>query len=288
MTMITELEVEQYTIRGASLGGLYTSLYIPQLDSLFDVGLAIRTGASATRLFLSHAHLDHLGSLPSLLGMRGMMGGKLPPLDIYCPYGIKDDLQIILQHLSKLHHWALHVNIIELEANQEVQLKQNLWVKALTTFHPVPSLGYLLFDRVAKLKKEYHGLEGKKIKALKDRGIDIQYFINRPKVAYLTDTLPETLKHNPSALDAELLIIECTFFTDKKGIEVARAGCHIHVEELIPWAPKMNNKAIVLMHFSQIHPPSEIRAICEQHLRPILGERLHLFLPPQEGDIWWN
>lgn len=287
MSLLTHINLNSYSIRGASLGGLYTAFHIPQIDSLFDVGLAIRGGATASNLFLSHAHLDHLGALPSLLGMRGMISGSNHPLHIFCPKGIENILQTVLDQISTLHHWPLHVEFSSLEVGDERQLRKDLWVRALKTFHPVPSLGFLLFDRVSKLRPEYKGLDGQSIKALKDQGTIIHHYEDRPKIAYLTDTLPEALKLCPAALEAEILIIECTFLTEKKGVKVARAGCHIHLDELEPWAHKMKNKAVVLMHFSQLHSPREVRRICRERLGPILGNRLHLCLPPEGANQWW-
>ena len=291
MSAITHLPLGAYTIYGASLGGLYTSLHIPELDSLFDVGIPIRRAALASRLFLSHAHLDHLGSLPALLGMRGMFGGGDRPLDLYCPRGVEGHLEGALQLLSELHSWPLKVNLHPMEAGEERQLKRQLWVKALPTYHPVPSLGYLLFERVAKLHPDYHGRSGEELKELKRAGIEIHQRVDRPKVAYLTDTLPEALRASPEALDAEILILECTFVGEKKGVKIARAGCHIHLDELMEWAPQMRNKSVVLMHFSQVHQPDALRALFTERLGPILGDRLHLLLPQgddeKRGDGWW-
>jgi ribonuclease Z len=287
MSALTTLDVGRYTLKGASLGGLYTAFHIPELDSLFDVGLPLRMGATARRLFLSHAHLDHLGALPALLGMRGMMGGGHKPLEVYCPQGVEDQLKESLSHLSALHRWPLEINTIPLEPDDEVELRKGLWVKALKTFHPVPSLGFLIFERIQKLKAELIGRPGTEIKALKERDAPIFEVIDRPQVAYLTDTLPEALKHAPQALEAQVLIIECTFLNQVKPIEVARAGCHIHIDELIPWASQIKSEHIVLMHFSQIHKPEEIRQICAERLTPLFGERLHLFLPPHHSNQWW-
>lgn len=285
--MLSRIKMGDYTVCGASLGGLYTGLHIPEMDSLFDVGIALRTGAGASRLFLSHAHLDHLGALPALLGIRGMIGAGDRPLDVYCPRGVEGALVSALNELSQLHRWPLRINPIPLEAGDERCLHRDLWVKALVTYHPVPSLGYLLFNRVAKLKPEYSSLSGPEIAQLKRDKVEITHWLDRPKVAYLTDTLPEALKRSPEALEAELLIIECTFLGEQKGIDVARAGCHIHIDELVQWAPLIKSQSVLLMHFSQLHKPSEIREICQQKLGPILGDRLHLFLPPREEEQWW-
>ena len=93
--MITELDLGPHTLRGQSLGGMYTALHVPQFDALLDVGVALRTGASSKHLFLSHAHVDHLGALPSLLGMRGLMG-VAEPLTVYAPAPVAEGLNAAL------------------------------------------------------------------------------------------------------------------------------------------------------------------------------------------------
>ena len=294
MSLITELIVGALTVRGASLGGLYTALHVPELDLLLDVGLPLRAGATARRLLLTHAHLDHLGALPALLGMRGMMGGADKPLEVFCPRGVEGHLHAALEHMSALHSWPLEVSARPLEAGDEVELRPGLWLRALPAYHPVPTLGYLIFERVEKLKPHLRGLPAEALKALKRARaegreespmFDVE---ERPLLAYLTDTLPEALKRSPEAMRAKVLILECTFLNEIKPIRIARAGCHIHLDELEPLAPLITAEAVVLMHFSQIHKPSEVRALCEARLRPHLGARLHLLLPPpEEGDRWW-
>lgn len=293
MSALSFYSLGRYTVQGASLGGLYTSLYLPELDALFDVGFAFRAGATAKRLFLSHAHLDHLGALPALLGMRGMMGGGAKALEIYCPTGIEEDLINSLKHLSTLHHWPLEVKCIPMRPGDEYQLRNDLWVRALPTFHPVPSLGYLFFERVQKLKPELNGLSGAEIKerkrrALRGEGPSVFDLQERPRVAYLTDTLIEAIKQSPEVCHAELLILECTFLSEVKPVKIARAGCHIHLDELSEIANQLANQNILLMHFSQIHKPSEVQKLCRDRLDTVLGARLELFLPPSHlGDRWW-
>ena len=154
MSGLTHISLPNYTLIGASLGGLYTSIYIPELDSVFDAGLPIRSASMASRLFLSHAHLDHMGALPALLGMRGMMGKGDLPLDLFCPYGVQKDLEELLNVFARMHSFKLPIHWHPLHPDEEVQIKKNTYVKALKTFHPVPSLGYLWYDKVQKLKDE--------------------------------------------------------------------------------------------------------------------------------------
>ena len=288
MSFISSYKLGSYTLNGVSLGGLYTAFHIPEIDCLFDVGMALRSGAGASNLLLSHAHLDHIGALPSLLGMRGMLNGK-KPLKLFCPSSIVEPLKESLSSLSTLHGWPLPLSYHPMCPNDEIQLRSDVWVRALKTFHRVPSLGYLLFQRVQKLKPQYRGRPGAEIRDLKKSGAPIFYSEDRPRVAYLTDTLPEALKYAPEVLNAEILILECTFLNEVKPVSTARAGCHIHIDELIEWVPHIKNKHLVLMHFSQIHKPSEIKTLCNDRLKPLLGDRLTLFLPtPQQRDnSWW-
>jgi ribonuclease Z len=224
-----------------------------------------------------------------------MMGGGDKPLEIYCPEGVEEGLKATLAQLSALHSWPLEVSCHSMSPGDERHLKGNLWLRALKTFHPVASLGFLFFERVQKLKSELMGLPGAEIKARKEQAkrgeLSLSALfdqVDRPKLAYLTDTLIEALKHNPVALEAETLILECTFLNNIKPVAIARAGCHIHLDELVEWAPLIKSKRVVLMHFSQLHKPSEVKALCEERLGPILGERLHLLLPPDElRGRWW-
>ena len=61
---------------------------------------------------------------------------------------------------------------------------------------------------------------------------------HRPELAYATDTLVSVLDHAPELLDARVLIMECTFLDDRKPVAHARAGCHVHLDEVIERANK--------------------------------------------------
>jgi ribonuclease Z len=143
----------------------------------------------------------------------------------------------------------------------------------------VPSLGYLLIRRVKKLRLEYHGMPGPEIAARKAAGEDLFVTTDHLEVAYATDTLVQALDHTPELLDAQVLILECTFLDERKTLADARAGCHIHLDEWIDRAERFANQHIVLMHVSQIYRPDEIGAILDRRLPPSLRERVIPFVP---------
>ena len=281
---LSRRQLGAFQVVGASLGGLYTSLFIPELSALLDVGIPIRAAVGARRLFLIHAHADHVGGLSSFLAMRSMMTPH-EPIELYAPAAICEALQDHLNALAALHGWPLEFTPCPLEVGEERQLDQRRWVRAIKTFHPVPSLGYLFFERRQKLLAAYRSRPGSELAELRRAGAPIFELREEPLLAYLTDTLPEAVRRCPDALRAHALIVECTFLDDRKPVKTARAGCHIHIDELIELAPLLENKKILLMHFSQLHSPAQVRQIAEERLRPLFGERLELLLP--EGERWW-
>ncbi|MEZ4470666.1 MAG: MBL fold metallo-hydrolase [bacterium] len=283
--MLTELTASRYTVRGASLGGMYTSLHVPELDALFDVGYPLRGGCAASHLFLSHAHIDHLGALPTVIGMRGLSGVQ-KTLRVFLPAGLEGELQASLDALSRLHRWPLAIEAVPMAPGQEIALRKDLIVRAFRTIHSVTSLGYLFLRRVPKLRAEFADLPGPEIGRRRRAGEDLFEQLDHLELAYATDTLPEVLDRVPELLEARTLILECTFLDDRKSIEAARAGCHIHLDQLLPYEARLKNEALVLMHFSQLYKPSEVLKILDNRWPAASRGRVHALVP--DADHWWS
>lgn len=275
--MITRVKAGPYTIAGISVGGIYTSLQVPEMGILLDVGLAPRSFAGEDVLLLSHAHADHVGALVTLLGLRGLLSNK-GPLRILMPKPIVDTLVEGLTAMSKLQRYDLAIEPVGMAAGDEVWLKNDLWVRAFPTFHPVPSLGYQVIRKVDKLKPELHGLPGPEIAARRKRGDEVHVVVERPELAYATDTLIEVVEETPAILSSKVLILECSFLDERKDRKSSRAGCHIHVDEIAERADRFDNEHLVLMHFSQIYKPREVRPLLEERLPPGLFNRVIPFV----------
>ena len=277
--MITQIEAGPYTLRGVSVGGVYTSLHVPELDVLLDVGIPMRSAAGVGTLLLSHAHADHIGALGGLLGIRALHGIKAP-LRVLMPAEIVDLVREALRALSGLQRWPLEIDAVGIEPGDVVPLRRDLEVRAFRTFHPVPSLGYQLQRRVQRLKPEHAGLAGPEIAARRASGEPMTEEVVRLELAYATDTLVQVLDHEPSIAESRVLALECTFLDERKPLEHARAGCHIHLDELVERAGRLANPHLVLMHFSQLYRPDEIRPILDRRLPPDLRARVVPFAPP--------
>jgi len=281
--MLTTVTAGPYSVRGISVGGVYTSLAVPELGIVFDAGASPRSSCAIDTILLSHGHADHVGALPAFLGIRALSGKTRPPR-VVMPAEILDDLTAGLAAMSRLQRFPLEIDAVGMLPGDELALRADLQVRAIRTFHPVPSLAYVLVRRVSKLRADLHGLTGPQIAARRRAGEDVSDHEDRLELAYATDTLVTVLDHAPELLTARTLILECTFLDDRKSRDAARAGCHIHLDELIERADRFANDHIVLMHFSQIYRPDEIAGILDARLPPALRKKVIPFVPT--GSHW--
>lgn len=279
--VLNHVQAGPYTIRGVSIGGVYTTLQIPELASAFDCGMATRSSSSVKNLFLSHGHADHSGALIALLGIRSLNRGQ-PPLRVFLPAEIEEPMLELLHKASELQRWELSIETVPMRPGDTFELRRDRSVRAFKTFHPVPSLGYQFFQRVNKLRPEFAHLPGREIGARRKAGHDLFDTEEHLELAYATDTLARVLRTEPSLLETKVLILECTFLDAKKSLEAARAGCHIHLDELLEMADEFQNEHLVLMHFSQMYSPNEVRELLRRRCPPQLYERIIAFAPERE------
>ncbi len=278
--MLTTVSAGPVSVRGISVGGIYTALQVPELGVLLDAGAAPRSFAGPDRLFLSHGHADHAGSLASLLGVRALVG-KTKPLRVHLPAEIESDVEDAVAAASRLQGHKLGIRPVPMNPGDEAPVGSGLCARAFRTHHPVPSLGYAFVRRVKKLRPAYSGLSGGEIRERRRRGEDALLFAveERTELAYATDTLVGVLDREPALYKARVLIIECTFLDERKPPRVARAGCHIHLDEILDRASHFDNEAIVLMHFSQTYKPAEVHEILARRCPAPLRDRVVAFAP---------
>jgi ribonuclease Z len=275
--MIWEVKAGPYSIRGVSVGGVYTSLHVPELGVLFDVGIAPRHFAAVDDIFLSHAHADHVGALVTLMGLRGL--SKRPPPRVHLPEEIAPDIQALLATATNMQRYDMAIEAHPMTPGQEALLRGDVWMRALRTHHPVPSLGYQFFRRVKKLRAAFVGLPGPEIARRRQAGEALFDEVESLELAYVTDTLVRVLDTSPFLGRSRVLVIECSFLDERKSLADSRAGCHIHLDELLQHAERLQNDAIVLMHFSQIYAPDEVRGIIRRRCPPEFAARIVAFAP---------
>jgi ribonuclease Z len=283
--MLTEVQAGPYTVRGISVGGVYTSLQVPELSVVLDAGVPLRSFATTDHIFLSHGHSDHASALGALLGIRGLVG-KHSPAQVFLPAEIEPAVREALAAQSRLHRSAIEIEPIPMLPGDTRKVYRDVWVRAFRTHHAGPSLGYQFFKRITKLKPEHQELPGEEIGRLRREGAPIFDEVERLEVAYATDTLSKVLESAPSILESRVLILECTYVDQKRTVEETQERLHTHLDEIIARADKFQNEALVLMHFSQLYGPEQVRDVIRQRVPPALWERIRVFAP--DSTSWFG
>jgi len=274
--VLTRVHAGPVSVVGVSVGGVYTSLLVPEFDTIFDVGIAPRSFVGAKSLLISHGHADHVGSLGSLIGQRGL--ARLPAPTVYLPEEILHDVAEAVSALSRTQRRPLEISYVPMVPLMDVQ-RGDLWIRPFRTLHGIPSLGYALVRKVQKLSDEFKGLPPAEIVAAKAAGQALFRQEERVELAYITDSLIDVLDSEPWVLGARVLILECTFTGEDKTRADAREKMHVHLDEIVERAETFRSEALVLMHFSQSSQPSEVRRILDQRIPTCLRGRVVPFLP---------
>ncbi|XVF50168.1 hypothetical protein PTKIN_Ptkin04bG0074100 [Pterospermum kingtungense] len=265
------MQIEGYQVEGLSIGGHETCIIFPSLNLAFDIGRCPQRALSQDFLFISHGHMDHIGGLPMYVATRGLYGMKPPTIIV--PTSIKEDVEKLFEVHRKMDQSELKHNLIGLDVGEEFFLRRDLKVRAFKTYHVIPSQGYIVYSVKQKLKEEYFGLSGNDIKNLKLSGVEITYTTTAPEVAFTGDTLSDFIldEANIDVLRARILVVESTFVDNLVSVEHARDYGHIHLSEIINYADKLENKAILLIHFSARYALENIQEAVSSLPSPLSG-----------------
>ena len=139
-------------------------------------------------------------------------------------------------------------------------------------------MGYVVYDRRFKLKEEYHGLPGDKIRDLRLSGVQITHEMRTPMLAYTGDTSPAGLDGCPAAFEAKVLITEMSFIRPNHRREKIHKFGHMHLDDFVERADRFENELIICAHLSTRYHPQEVRRAVEARLPPRLRQRVRLWI----------
>ncbi len=237
-----------YRVQGVSIAGEQTCVMVPELDICFDMGLCPRASLSAKHLAISHGHMDHIGGLAYWCSQRHFQG--MGPGNIVCHPSIEKPIRDMLHGYRALEEQNTPFNIIPLDFEEELEIKNNTFLKSIPLEHTVTAAGYVITEHRSKLKDEYVGLPQEKLKEIKDSGKEITKILHIPLVAYLSDTAPGAPLLREDVRKAQVVIAECTF-VDADHVERAKVGKHLHIDHIAEWLPILESEALVLIHLSR-------------------------------------
>ena len=271
----------QLTLMGWSVAALRTNFYIKELGVMLDAGLSAPT-FTINHLLITHCHSDHVANLPYHLYSHK----PSEKIKIYVPKGIESHIKDYIEsaYLLSSHTFPEQLNIkreelylynyyelitVEPGNNISIQIKKvNYGLEIFKCYHPVPCVGYGIYNVRKKLKEEYTKLSGKEIGELRKNGVEINYdFVNKMFV-YLGDTGKEIFEDEEwqKIVEYPAIIIECTFILEDEKEQAVKTQ-HIHWDDLEPIVDKYNKNTFILIHFSQRYDNSEIKKFFEEKKR---------------------
>jgi len=264
------------TIEGYSRAAVQTYWRIPELKLGFDLGAQPWSFMGTGTWFVSHCHLDHIAALPVYVARRRMM--KMDPPTIYLPQVAIEPVKQILHAFMRMDRGRLPCNLIPIAPGDEIELSREHVVTVSATRHSVPSMGFVVWERRRKLKAEFEGLPGDKIRDLRMAGTEITVEHRFPRLAYLGDSAPEGLDDCPAMYEADVLITELTFVAANHRKETIRKFGHCHLDDLIDRRDRFHNQLIIAGHFSTRYHPNRVRSLVEQRIPDMLDGRLRLWI----------
>ncbi|XP_019160199.1 PREDICTED: nuclear ribonuclease Z isoform X2 [Ipomoea nil] len=245
------LNIEGYQIEGISIAGHETCVIIPTLNLAFDIGKCPQRAVSQQFLFISHGHMDHIGGLPMYVATRGLY--RMTPPTIFVPKAVKESVEKIFEAHRAMDQSELKHTLIALDVGEEICLRKDLKVRAFKTYHVIPSQGYIVYSIKHKLKQEYIGLPAEEIKKLKSSCVEITNTVTTPEIAFTGDTMSD-------------------FILDNDNIDALRA--RILIVEIVKHADRLENKAILLIHFSA------------RYQLDVIQEAISALPPPLAGRVF--
>ncbi len=282
MARLIRKELNGVHIAGFSLAGEETVVAAPEWNVCFDIGRAPREVISIDNVCLSHGHMDHAAGIAYYLSQRGFIGNVPGRVIVHRDLG--QPLQRLMEVWADIeghHSPGVIEGVVHLE---DVELRRGLIVRPFDVSHAASALGFTLLDVRHKLKPEYHGKSGPHLVALKKQGIEIEAQVEVPVLTYSGDTAPGRWLDHDFVRTTRALILECTFF-DREHVERARAGHHIHIDDLPAILEAIPEAHVLLSHVTRRTDIRSAKRILARKIDARDVERVSFLMdrPPREG-----
>jgi len=271
------LNLAGVAVHGISIAGVETCIQLPGFDLCLDIGRSSRSAIQRPLVLVTHGHMDHMGGIASHCATRSLMGMEPPTYVVPAEY--VQDIRALFGVWRRLDGSRLSCNLIPAEPGSRIPIGPDREARTFRTLHPVPSLGYAICSRKRKLKEEYVGLPGERIRDIRLSGVDVTREVWTPDVTFVGDSLLDIVEREPLCREARLLIHEVTFLDDRVNVAAARSKGHVHLDEIVARPEILANQAVLFTHFSARYMLDEIREILNRRMPDVLRDRVSFLLP---------
>jgi len=280
------VEQKKWNLYGFSISGLSTYFQIPELDLCVDMGECPMSALSLNHVLLTHSHGDHSRCLMRHNSLRRMMQNPTQAV-YYIPeavYELAVDLikaETMFEGVSEERFELPRLESVKPGEYFYLAYRKDLEVFPFSVKHSIPALGYTVFYKKKKLKKEYMSCEREEIISLKKSGVEITNEVREPVISFMGDCLGESLWEERHIWDSPVVVCECTFL-EKDEISMARKKGHTHIEHLMQVLGKVGSnmacQCIILTHFSMKYSKKHILDLVNKIIPEEFKERVKVFL----------
>lgn len=267
-------------IAGFSLAGEETVVAAPEYNVCFDVGRAPREIISIDNVCLTHGHMDHAAGVAYYFSQRGFIGNA--PGRVIVHQSLAPKIQKLMDVWGEMEGHPSPGEICGVEPLQDVPIRRGLIVRPFGLNHTADSLGYTLIEVRHKLKPELLGKSGPQLVTLKRKGIEIERRMEVPVLTFIGDTAIGRYLDLQFVQKSRAVLVECTFF-ESDHLSRARAGRHIHVDDLPRVLEAIPEAQIMLTHLSHRTDLRHAKRILEQVIHPNELDRVSFLMerPPR-------
>lgn len=278
-------------IEGTATSGIASAITLPEMGICLDLGVATPEALRCDTVLITHGHLDHFYGIVRHAYIRHLTGATTSRF--VCQRRLAPLIREMFRVIRKFQRGRNpRFEIITIEPGEEVRLKRDLVVRAFKTHHKIDSQGYVLVRQTQRLKPEFGHLKGSReggleIARLRRTGVQVTNTFEVPFLAYTGDTKASVFDVRGPLMDqvrkAKVLVTECTFLGEGHDAAFAQKRGHIHMDELGDRADRLENEAVLLVHFSQRYSNRQIERAMKDLPEP-LRAKAH-YLPLNAGGM---
>jgi len=243
------------------VSGFETAIALPEYNLCFDIGEVLYEARQAEYVAITHSHFDHFGAAAKHAYVRGMLGMR--PSQFIVPAWMRRDVHDLFSFWAKTQRSRVAPYTVQtLSEESRVTIGNNRYLRSFRTDHRVLSQGCILLEERKRLKPEYRDTPGRELGFLRKKGVEFEDVREVPLVAFTGDTRATIFdtKGVELALQAKVLITECTFLGDVTEAEAVKKG-HVHINQLARRSHLFKDVGtVVLSHFSKRYTNAAIEA----------------------------